>query len=195
MVLWPRRIAGVCLVSVAVAATGAVLGAQEPAPAPVPAPAPAPAPADTSQSPDQPSARRVNLLPVLGSAPETGFQYGLTLFATQQHAVAGTRPSSIISNVVRTTKGQARAFVDVDRWTANNDWRFAGTAIWQRFPLPFFGVGENTEEAARELYTPRGTDLWGTVQRRIGGAQWVQGSMRRSEYEMLRTVVCLSPTH
>ena len=181
--LGPRRVAGVYFVGVAVAATGAVLGAQEPAPVP--------APADTSQLPivaeNETSKRRVNLLPVLGSAPETGFQYGLSLFATQQHAVAGTRPSSIISNAVRTTKGQARAFVDVDRWTVNNDWRFAGTAIWQQFPLPFFGIGENAEEAASELYTPRGTDLWGTMQRRVGGAQWVQGSVRRTEYEMLRT--------
>jgi hypothetical protein len=170
-----RRVAGTCLVSVAVVATSTVLGAQEPAPT------------DSSESPDQKSSRRVTVLPVLGSAPETGFQYGISLFATQQHDVAGTRPSSIISNAVRTTKGQSRAFVDVDRWTANNDWRFAGSAIWQRFPLPFFGVGENTEEDARELYTPRGTDIWGIVQRRVGGVRWVQGIIRRTENEMLKT--------
>lgn len=142
----------------------------------------APAPPDTA-----PPKAKINVLPVLGSAPETGFQYGVALFTTKAHAVQGTRPSSLISNAIRTTKGQARAFVDVDRWTAHNDWRFGGLALWQQFPLPFYGIGDQTQEDDKELYTPRGTDFNLFVQRRIARAQWIQIGLRRSEYAVIKT--------
>lgn len=129
----------------------------------------------------------VDLLPVLGSAPETGFQYGVAVFATKAHRVAGTRTSSLVSNAIHTVKGQTRAFVELDRWTAHNDWRFSGTFIWQQYPLPFFGVGDATEEGDKEAYTPRGTDIFGTVQRRIGPKRWVVAHARRIENEMRRT--------
>lgn len=140
-------------------------------------------------SPDTsaPKKAEVSLLPVLGSAPETGFQYGVALFATKAHAVEGTRPSSLISNAIRTAKGQTRVFVELDRWTAHNNWRFGGLGVWQQFPLPFYGIGDQTEEDDKELYTPRGTELHAFVQRRIARAQWVQLAVRRSEYAIIKT--------
>ncbi len=141
---------------------------------------------DTAPDSTPPKAK-ISFLPVLGSAPETGLQYGVALFATKAHAVPGTRPSSLISNAIRTAKGQTRAFVDFDRWTARNDWRFGGLAIWQQFPLPFYGIGDQTAEGDKELYTPRGTELNAFVQRRIARAQWIQLGLRRSEYAMIKT--------
>ncbi len=130
---------------------------------------------------------KLNFLPVLGSAPETGFQYGVAIFATKPHRVEGTRMSSIVSNAIQTAKGQTRAFVELDKWTANNDWRFQAMAIWLQYPLPYFGVGDDTDEDAEVLYTPRGTDIWGTVQRRTGPKRWVVGHLRRIENEMRKT--------
>ena len=129
----------------------------------------------------------IDFLPVLGSAPETGLQYGAAVFATKRHPVAGTRTSSVVSNAIRTAKGQTRAFVELDRWTANNDWRYSAIAIWQKFPLPFYGISDTTDESDVELYTPRGTELGVTVQRRIGRRQWLMAGLRRTEWEMLRT--------
>lgn len=134
-----------------------------------------------------PPKAKVSILPVLGSAPETGLQYGVALFATKAHAVQGTRPSSLISNAIRTAKGQTRVFVELDRWTANNNWRFGGLAIWQEFPLPFYGIGDQTAEDDKELYTPRGTDLSAFVQRRIARAQWIQIGLRRTESAVIKT--------
>lgn len=142
----------------------------------------APPPSDSA-----PPKAKVSILPVLGSAPETGLQYGVALFATKAHAVQSTRPSSLISNAIRTAKGQTRVFVELDRWTANNDWRFGGLAIWQQFPLPFYGIGDQTVEDDKELYTPRGTDLNAFVQRRIARAKWVQLGLRRTESAVIKT--------
>lgn len=140
------------------------------------------APSDTA-----PPKATVRFLPVLGSAPETGLQYGAALFATKPHQVPDTRPSSLISNAIHTGKGQTRAFVELDRWTASDNWRFGGRALWQQFPLPFYGIGDQTEEGDKELYTPRGTELNAFVQRRIARAQWIQLGLRRSEYAVIRT--------
>ena len=134
-----------------------------------------------------PPRARVNFLPVLGSAPETGFQYGVAVFATKAHRIERTRPATLMSNAIRTAKGQSRVFVDVDRWTARNDWRFAGTVIWQEFPQSFFGIGEDAAEAAGERYTPRGTDLGATVQRRIARSKWLLLNVRRTELAIIKT--------
>ncbi len=130
---------------------------------------------------------KVNLLPVLGSAPETGFQYGVAVFATKPHAVEGTRMSSIVSNAIQTAKGQTQAFVEIDRWTANNDWRFQSLVVWRKFPLPFFGIGDDTEESDQEQYTSQGTNFMATVQRRVGPRRWIVGHVQRTEGEVNKT--------
>lgn len=145
------------------------------------------APSDSAAADSAVYEPKVSFLPVLGSAPETGFQYGAVVFATKEHRVAGTRTSSAVANAIRTAKGQTRAFVAVDGWTADNDWRVAGVVVWQQFPLAFFGIGDATEESAKETYTPRGTDFGMSVQRRIGAQTWIVGSVQRTESEMLST--------
>jgi hypothetical protein len=170
------------LVAIALCLPSATARAQEPAQEPAPSP-PSPRVVADSAAPKW----KLNFLPVLGAAPETGLQYGVALFATRAHPTAGTRPSSIVSHAIRTARGQARAFVELDRWTADNDWRYSGLALWQEFPLPFYGIGEDAPEDAREVYTPRGTELAATVQRRVGRAQWAQFNLRRSEVAIVRT--------
>jgi outer membrane protein assembly factor BamA len=127
-----------------------------------------------------------SILPVLGSAPETGMQYGIALMRTRQLADSlGTRPSAIIGNAVRTEKAQTRIFVDTDFWTPGNDWRFTTNSIWQEFPIGYYGVGEGTSEVDEINYTPRTLELAVTVQRRVAEAQWLMLSIRRIETQLV----------
>ncbi len=127
----------------------------------------------------------ISLLPVLGSAPETGFQYGVALFATRaQRSPGGTRPSTIVGNAVRTAKQQTRVFLDTDTWTEGNRWRVLTNAVWQQYPLAYFGVGDQAPDDAEEPYTPRSTELAVSVHRMVAPALWVQVGARRIEQTM-----------
>jgi hypothetical protein len=68
--------------------------------------------------------------------------------------------------------------VEVDRWTSGNDWRLVGHLEWQRFPLPFYGMGGDSPALAEEIYTPRGVLAFGTVQRRARGDLYALGGYR-----------------
>ena len=51
---------------------------------------------------------RTSVLPVLGSAPETGGQFGVALFRMRHPDDSlGTRPSSLIGNAIVTTERNA----------------------------------------------------------------------------------------
>jgi hypothetical protein len=127
-----------------------------------------------------------SILPVLGSAPETGMQYGIALMRTRQPSDSlGTRPSAIIGNAVRTEKAQTRIFLDTDWWTPGNQWRFTTNSIWQEFPIGYYGIGDRTTEQSEINYTPRTLELAVTVQRRIAEARWVMLSLRRIETQLV----------
>lgn len=122
---------------------------------------------------------RTAVLPVVGSAPETGGQFGVALLRTRQPVdTLGTRPSVLMGNAVFTTKQQQRAFLDFDRWTAGNERRLQVAAIASRFPLSFYGFGDNTPDVpfAYEPFTlelnvtrsrKRGDNLWRYVGARV----------------------------
>jgi outer membrane protein assembly factor BamA len=120
-------------------------------------------------------AARTFVLPYLGSAPETGIQYGATAFRVRQPSDTGTRPSTAQVFASYTAKRQARAFVEVDRWTAGNSWHLTGHLEWKRFPLPFYGFGDSTAERDEESYTPTGMLGSVTVQRRVHGPFYLLG--------------------
>ena len=88
---------------------------------------------------------RTFILPYFGSAPETGLQYGATVFRVGQPASDSvTRPSTSQLFASYTAKGQARAFAEVDRWSLANSWHVIGHLEWERFPLPYYGMGDTT---------------------------------------------------
>jgi Omp85 superfamily domain len=123
--------------------------------------------------------RRIQPLPALGSAPETGLQFGATVLAVweppmQQHA----RPASLVVSALRTAKAQTRIRLDGERWSANNDRRVAGSLQWQQFPLPYYGIGDRTPKAAEETFTPRGTEGTLAFQQRISGAWYTSAGVR-----------------
>lgn len=128
---------------------------------------------------DSVSRRRIQPLPALGSAPETGLQFGATVLAVWEPAPRlRTRPASLLASVLRTTKAQTRARIEGEHWSTGNTRRVAGSLQWQQFPLPFFGVGDRTPEAAEEIYTPTGSEAVLTAQQRISGAWYASVGAR-----------------
>ena len=118
---------------------------------------------------------RIFVLPYLGSAPETGLQYGATVFRIRQPADSSTRPSTAQLFASYTAKRQARVFAEADRWTAGNAWHLTGHLEWQRFPLPFYGFGDRAPESAEEFYTPNALIASAIVQRRVRGPLYLVG--------------------
>jgi hypothetical protein len=141
-----------------------------------------PVPADVAL----PRARTV-VLPYVGSAPETGLQYGATVFRIRQPADSLTRPSTAQLFANYTAKSQARAFVEVDRWTAHNTWRVTGRVEWQRFPLPYYGFGDDAPASAEETYTPRGVIALATAQRRVRGPLYAVAGYRFQDFDIVET--------
>lgn len=124
-------------------------------------------------------ARRIVVLPALGSAPETGFQFGITTFGTFQPAdPSSTRPSVLLASAIRTTKAQTRLSLEGEHWSAGNRRRLAGSLLWQRFPLPFYGIGPDTPDTARTVFTPQGIEANASVQQLVRGAVYVTAGVR-----------------
>ena len=134
---------------------------------------------------DRPS--RIAVLPYLGAAPETGVQYGGTVFRVVQPADGATRPSTAQLFAAYTAKSQARAFVELDRWTTGNVWRVNAHLEWQRFPLPYYGIGDEALASAEEFYTPRGVLAFATVQRRLRGPLYAVGGYRYQDMRIVET--------
>jgi Omp85 superfamily domain len=123
--------------------------------------------------------RRIQPFPALGSAPETGLQFGLTVLSVfEPPAMRHARPASLVATALRSTKGQTRLSVEGERWSANNDRRLQGLLAWQKFPLPYFGLGASAPERAKELYTPTGVEATASVQQRVRGAWYALATAR-----------------
>jgi hypothetical protein len=118
---------------------------------------------------------RIFVLPYLGSAPETGLQFGGTVFRVRQPADTSTRPSTAQLFASYTAKHQSRVFAELDRWSAGSDWHVLSHLEWQRFPLPFYGFGDRTPQTAEEFYTPTAFIASTLVQRRIQGPLYLLG--------------------
>jgi len=123
--------------------------------------------------------RRIQPLPALGSAPETGLQFGVTALAVwEPAAVRHTRPASLMASALRTTKAQTRLRVEGEHWSTGNARRIAGSLQWQEFPLPYFGTGDRSPDSAEEVYTPTGTEAVLSLQQRIRGPVYATFSAR-----------------
>lgn len=123
--------------------------------------------------------RRIQPLPALGSAPETGLQFGATVLAVWEPAPRlHTRPASLTASALRTAKSQTRLRMDGEHWSTGNARRIAASLQWQEFPLPYFGLGDRTPASAEEVYVPRGTEATLALQQRIAGAWYATAGVR-----------------
>ena len=124
----------------------------------------------------------LRVLPVLGSAPETGFLGGVTaLRVTQVQRDSITRPSSDQVYVAYTAKHQLRAFAATDRWSTDNRWGFNAQLEYLRFPQPYFGIGIDAPENAEEWYEARSTIASLLVRRRLTRELYAQLGYRFSD--------------
>lgn len=147
-------------------------------------------PATGSTSADSVGRRRIQPLPALASAPETGFQFGATVLAVWEPAAQlSTRPASLTAAVLRTAKQQTRVRMEAEHWSRGNSRRLAGTMQWQKFPLPYYGIGDRTSDAAEEVFTPKGTEMTLTLQQRIAGAWYVTSGVRHLDQRIAADTV------
>ncbi len=122
---------------------------------------------------------RVQPLPSIGSAPETGLQYGASVLTVcDPPSSRAARPSTLVFYALRSAKNQTRIGVEAERWTTGNARRIAGSFVWKEFPLPYFGIGDRASESARELFTPRGIEASAQLQQRVARALYVTGVVR-----------------
>lgn len=132
-----------------------------------------------TDSVSRPARRRIQPLPALASAPETGLQFGATTLAVWEPPTAlRTRPTTLLAYALRTAKSQTRIGIEGEHWTRGNARRFAGTVVWQEFPLPFYGIGDRTSASDEEIFTPRGIDASLNVQQRIRGRWYAASGVR-----------------
>ena len=142
-----------------------------------------------AQSPDADSSTRrdsrsahstaLRVLPVLGSAPETGFVGGATaLRVSSPIGDTITRASTEQVYIAYTEKQQFRAFVSTDRWSRQNRWGLNAQVEFQRFPQPFFGMGIAAPKDAEEWYEPRSWITSATVLRHLSHAFYGQLGLR-----------------
>ncbi len=126
-------------------------------------------------------ATSIRVLPVIGSAPETGFVGGATALRVSSSATdTSTRPSTDQFYAAYTAKQQFRAFVSTDRWSAGNRWGMNSQLEYQRFPQPFYGIGIDAPESAEEWYEARSVIANVMGRRKLARALYAQLGYRFS---------------
>lgn len=102
---------------------------------------------DTSRSPG------LMPLPVFGLAQETGFEIGAGLIYSfyQDRADSLNRASTIYGHASYATKGQIYASIKADLWSKGNKMHYFGQNSFTKIPIYFYGVGNHTLEANRDL--------------------------------------------
>ncbi|MFI5159993.1 MAG: polymerase [Sphingobacteriales bacterium] len=93
------------------------------------------------------------ILPILTSAPETGFEIGgagLYSFYSDTVRAHGTKVSDIYPYVSVTTKGQSHFSVSTSYWTPKNLANYTGAISYINYPFNFYGIGNGTRKADAE---------------------------------------------
>jgi len=126
-------------------------------------------------------ATSIRVLPVIGSAPETGFVGGATaLRVSSSVSDTSTRPSTDQLYAAYTAKQQFRAFASTDRWSNGNRWGLSAQLEYQRFPQPFYGIGIDAPKSAEEWYESRSVIATVTGRRKLARAVYAQLGYRFS---------------
>ncbi len=91
-------------------------------------------------------------LPVFGSSPETGLEFGgsvlYSFYADTLHR--DTRVSNIFGYGTATTKGQSRFGLSTSHWFAQNRYHYTISGSYIDFPANFYGIGNDTRAADAE---------------------------------------------
>lgn len=109
-------------------------------------------------------------IPVATYSKETGFVYGVTgLYSFYlNRADINNRNSTFSIDLDYSTEKQATAFLKTDIWGKDNKHHYVGDIRYKLFPFYFFGVGNQTLEADKDLVVERMQDILLTIERRFG---------------------------
>ncbi len=125
---------------------------------------------------------QVAVLPVVGSAPETGLQYGVTVLHVRRSADVDTRPTTIQLYAIATAKQQRQLFLERDWWAPSNARRFYARLEWIDFPQSYHGIGwteaQAQAQAYEEFYRAGGASLHAILMQRVRGPLFASTSLR-----------------
>lgn len=121
---------------------------------------------------------QVAVLPVIGSAPETGLQYGVTAIHVRRSAVADTRSTTTQLYAISTAKQQRQLFLERDWWAASNARRLYSRLEWIDFPQPYFGIGWSQGPEQEEYYRAGGASLQAIAMQRVRGPLFASTALR-----------------
>ncbi|MXV49407.1 BamA/TamA family outer membrane protein [Pedobacter sp. HMF7647] len=109
------------------------------------------------------------ILPALGYAQETGFEFGVgsiySFYADKSDTT--TRNSTLLGGVSVTTKGQFNFKIQPDIWTKGNKYHYMGELRYRNFPFNFYGIGDETNEADKDVLVQKLFRLEGSVEKRF----------------------------
>ncbi|MCX6561588.1 MAG: BamA/TamA family outer membrane protein [Candidatus Aminicenantes bacterium] len=113
--------------------------------------------------------RTILVMPLAYYTPETRLAGGIGGILAYRPASEGKqpRPTSIQFSAVITQNDQFTLQMKPEIYLGREDWVLTGSLEWSRFPNEFFGLGNETLEAAGELITPRQLLAEFQVQRRL----------------------------
>ena len=123
---------------------------------------------------------QVAVLPVVGSAPETGLQYGVTALYVRRSPDVDTRPTTIQLYAIATAKHQRQLFLERDWWAPTNARRLYTRLDWIDFPQAYYGIGWTGAEveAYEEFYRAGGASLHAILMQRVRGPLFASTSLR-----------------
>lgn len=141
--------------------------------------------------PDTVSRSRLVALPVVSYSEVTGVQYGATVFrGFRVGADPSTRASSLAFYAAGTAKHHAKAYVQLDLWSAQNSGHARARLEHISYPLPFHGIGPSTPDSAEEWYSSGVSTAQFFLERAVrastfihGGVRYVRSRMRDVETE------------
>jgi Omp85 superfamily domain len=128
--------------------------------------------ADETAAGRDPYKPKISGLPFAYYSPETKLAFGLGgvfNFRTGQHKEKA-RTSSVWVFATYSLAKQYSILLKPEIYLKNNSLAFFGSLRYERSPQNFYGIGDDTEDAAGESYTPRSLSLQVGVKRRVAGA-------------------------
>jgi hypothetical protein len=126
------------------------------------------------------------LLPIVYYTPETRLALGAggVLNYRLGREKEKARPSSLWLLLIYTQNSQIQLQLRPEIYLSNNSYILNATVKYERFPLKFFGIGNDVSPAAAEVYTPETIALSLSLKRRIIGN--VFGGI---QYQLEKTII------
>lgn len=134
--------------------------------------------------------RRFMVLPIITYSPETSLRLGaigVYLFRGKS-APEGTQLSSIKMPLNYTLKNQVKLRMSYEIFLDDNRHIFKGETEWIKFPLLFWGIGNDTPDSNEEIYTTRTITLDFSYLGKVSpgfflGARFIRQSSKISDVE------------